>query len=260
MRVAFRGVIAAAAVAVLGAGIVHAATYGGEKVRVAFNGWLSPQALPRAGQAPVALHLKGGVSTPHGDEPPQLRRMTIELNRHGKLSTVGLPTCPERRISNATTKGALAACRSALVGGGGFSAHIAIPTQPPFPARGKLLAFNSVRNGQRVVLAHIFGTVPVPTTQVLELVVRRVRHGTYGTNLSVKMPDLAEHWGYVTGFQLTLHRTYTYKGRLRSFISAGCPAPAGFNSALFPAARGTYYLSDGRKRSRVLDASCKVSD
>jgi hypothetical protein len=257
MRVALRVAIVVTVLAVLGVGIAYAATFGGKNVRASFNGWITPHALPRSGPAPIALHMKGTVVTLKG-EPPQLRRVTIEINRNGKLLTAGLPVCRRRRIKAATTAQALTACRGALVGSGRFAAHIAIPSQAPFPARGRLLAFNAIQHGRHVILAHIYGTVPVPTSQVLVLTVRRSRHGTFGTSISVKLPELAKHWGYVTGFRLTLHRLYTYKGTSRSFISASCPAPAGITAALFVAAKGTYYLAGGRRLTRVLDGSCKV--
>lgn len=260
MRQGLRGVIVVTVVATLSTGIAGAVVFGGENVRVSFDGWLTPHALPRSGRAPVALHMKGALTTSNGREPPQLKGVTVEINRNGKLSTVGLPVCPKRRIRSTTTAQALAACRNALVGSGHFSAHIAIPTQAPFPAQGRLRAFNALRHGRHVILVHIYGTDPVPTTRVLELTVRHSRSGTFGTSLSVNLPDLGEHWGYVTGFRMTLHRIYAYKGRPRSFISAGCPAPAGFNAAFFVAAKGTYYLADGRKLTRVLDGTCKVSD
>ncbi len=62
----------------------------------------------------------------------------------------------------------------------------------------------------------------------------------------------------MTGFDLTLTAS-TATGEDHSFISAACPAPAGFKAAVFTAAKGTYYLADGRRLTRVLDGSCRVS-
>jgi hypothetical protein len=258
MRATFRGAIALAVAAVLCVGIAQAEVVGGANVRASLDGWLTPHALPRSGVAPVALHLKGAVTTSDGREPPQLLRVTISINRNGKVSTTGIPVCPERSIEATTSAQALAACGVALVGSGSFTAHIAVPAQAPFPARGKLLAFNSMVRGRRVILAHIYGTDPVPTSRVLELKFQPPGRGAFGATLSMKLPQFGEHWGYATGFSLTLHRRYTYQGRRRSLISASCPAPKGFNVALFAAARGTYYLADGRKITRVLHGSCRV--
>lgn len=259
MRNALRGTIVVVVVAILGTGIASATLFAGANVRVSFRAWLTPTALPRTGAAPVSLHLRGRLTTTDGKEPPQLERVTVELNRNGKLSTRGLPTCPKRRILSTTTSQALKLCGGALVGSGSFTAHISIPTQAPFPARGRVLAFSSMQHGRRVMLTHIYGTVPVPTTRVLDLGASRARGGTFGPRFSVPMPRVAADWGYVTGFDLTLHRLYRYRGRVRSLISAACPAPAGFRAAVFTVAKGTYYLADGRRLTRTLDGSCRVS-
>jgi hypothetical protein len=251
----------AAAVALLVAALGPAAradVIGGANVRVGFHGWLSPRQLPRHGTAPVALHVKGSVHLTHGGTPPDLDRVRIEVNRHAAISTAGLPACRPGPLLATTSKQALEACRPALIGDGLFRAHIAIPEQAPFPAHGRMLAFNSVSHGRHVILVHVFGRHPVPTGQVLTLSLRRAQGGTFGTVLSLKMPAVAAAWGHVTGFSLTLHRLYRFRGSRRSLISASCPAPSGFSSAVFPAARGTYFLGDGRTIRRLVSGTCHV--
>ncbi len=258
MQRTFGGVIALTLCAILGTGIAQAGIFSGANVRASFDGGLTPHVLPRTSSVPVSLQMEGSLTSTDGREPPRLRRMAIAINRYGRLSTAGLPVCPVRVIEATTTKQALAACREALVGSGRFTAHIAIPSQAPFPARGRMLVFNSVLHGRHVVLAHIYGTDPVPTSRVLVMTYQRPSPGTFGTTLSIRMPNLTVNWGYATGFRLTLHRRYIYRGRPRSFISASCPAPRGLGVALFAAAKGTYYLAEGRKVSRVLEGTCTV--
>jgi hypothetical protein len=258
MQRTFWGTVGLATCAILATGIAQAGIFGGANVRASFEGRLTPRALPRAGSVPVSLRMEGALISTNGHEPPQLQRLAIAINRHGTVSTHGLPVCRVGSIEATTTTQALGACREALVGTGRFTAHIAIPTQAPFPAHGRMLAFNSVLHGRRVILAHIYGTDPVPTSRVLVMTYQRRRPGTFGTVLSMQMPNLTVNWGYATSFRLTLHRLYTYRGRPRSFISASCPAPRGLGVALFTAAKGTYYLTDGRRLSRVLDGTCTV--
>ena len=260
MKMAIRGVAVIALSAALGATLAQADVIGGANVRATFKGWLTPRALPRAELVPVALNLRGTLGTTDGRLPPALRRVTIAINRNGKISTVGLPRCRRNAVLAATTAQALAKCRSALIGSGRFEAHIEIATQAPFPARGRMLAFNSVQQGRRVILAHIFGTEPVPTSQVLTLTFRRPTGRTFGTMMSVTMPTVADDWGHVESFRLTLHRRYEHRGKIRSLIEASCPAPRGFGSAVFSAAKGTYYLGDGRVINRTLVGRCKVRD
>jgi hypothetical protein len=247
-------------IAILGLGAASAGGEGfnGPNVHATFKGWLTPEALPRTDHAPVALHMTGALEAVNDREPPQLRQITIELHRGGEVSTTGLPVCARRKIASTTSKQALASCRSALVGVGQFTAHIAIPSQAPFPARGKMLAFNAVAHGHHVILAHIYGTQPVPTSRLLVMEIRHTREGAFDTKLSLRLPTLTVNWGYATGFRLNLRRRYVYRDRLRSVVSASCPAPAGFGRASFVAARGIYSLADGRQIYRSLYGHCKV--
>jgi hypothetical protein len=243
----------------MAATIAQADVVGGANVRVTFNGWLTPRALPRTGLAPVKLHLKGRLWTSDGRSPPPLRRVVFAINRHGKVAMRGLPVCRKSAILSTSSAQALASCRKALVGSGRFNAHIEIPTQAPFPARGRMLAFHSKRHGRHVILAHIFGTDPVPTVRVLTLTFQRPkRRGRFGATMSLRLPELGEDWGHVSGFELALHRRYTYRNQRRSVVSASCPAPRGFTLAVFTAAKGTYYLADGRVITRVITGTCKV--
>jgi hypothetical protein len=253
--------VAVAAVAVVAAvaGLAGAAVFGGPNVRASFTGWLTPRSLPRGEAVPVALHMKGVLSTTEGHEPPQLRRIEIAINRHGVVSTAGLPTCPIGDIKSTDSKQALAACRSALVGTGRFTAHVSIPEQAPFPSIGKVLAFNSLYRGRHVILAHIFGRSPVPTTQILVLRFGHLHAGAYDTTLTTRMPETTEKWGYATGFALTLDRRYSYRGRPRSVVRANCPAPSGFTLASFAAAKATYELASGRELTRTLEGRCRVA-
>jgi hypothetical protein len=232
--------------------------FGGANVRATFDGWISPRALPRDRPQPIALHLRGRLWTTDGRLPPALRRITISINRHGRVSTVGLPVCQRRKLVAKRSAGALRDCGDALVGSGRFDAHIQIPTAAPFPAHGRVLAFNSVEDGRRVIHAHIYGTEPLPTVQVLTLRFRRPGPGTYGTELTMTMPNVGDDWGHVTGFLLDLQRRYVHRGRERSLLSANCPAPEGRRSALFSAAKGTYHLADGRELSRIVVGRCSV--
>lgn len=240
-------------VAVAGAEVVS-----GGNVRVSFHGWITPRTLPRGEAAPVTLHVAGTVQPIGGRHPEALERVKVEINRHGIVSTRGLPACPEGRLKGSTTAQALARCRGALVGTGHFTAHVEIPESTPFPSVGRMLAFTTTRGGHRALVAHIFGTDPVPIAQVLPISLRQRGEGGFGVTMSVEMPKVGDEWGYVTGFDMTFHRSYRYGGRARTFLAASCPAPAGIAEAPFRAARGTYYLAGGRVLTRVISGSCRV--
>jgi len=76
--------------------------------------------------------------------------------------------------------------------------------------------------------------------------------------LSTTLPKMAQDWAYLTHFDMTLKRTYTYKGKRRSYVSAACRAPAGFPGAVFPFAKARYGFDDGRELKTTVVRSCKV--
>jgi DNA-binding beta-propeller fold protein YncE len=226
-------------------------------VRVSFDGKLTPHALPRHGMGPVGIVVDAKIAATGGGDPPQLRRISIAINRNGQFSPRGLPVCRLDQIQPSTTEGALAACGSSLVGEGQFSANIKLPQQSPFPSAGKVLAFNGRINGKPAILAHIYGTQPAPTSTVLPFLLRN-GHGTYGTTLEASLPQATGSWGYVTGLRMNLRRRFTYRGKSHSYLSAGCPAPAGFRAAAFPLARTSFAFAGNLTLVSVLNQTCQA--
>jgi hypothetical protein len=225
-------------------------------LRVSFAGAFSPRALPRNASAAISVSLGGRISTTDGSLPPQLRTISIAINRQGQLDYRGLPTCDLRDIQPSTNAGALAACRPALVGEGDFSADVRLPQQTPFPSRGRILAFNGIDAGKHVLYAHVYGTEPVPTSYTLEFSIRRSA-GTFGTVLAASMPQATVDWGFVTGIKLNLNRNFSFHGHRRGYVNARCPAPPGFGTVVFALARATFSFA-GRSLQSTLNRVCKV--
>lgn len=226
-------------------------------LRVAFSGAFAPTSLPRQGTAPISVAIGGRIATSNGKAPPQLRRIELEINRRGRLSTAGLPICRLGEIQPSTSDGALEVCRRSLVGEGVFTANVELPEQAPFPSRGKVLAFAGREGGRPVILAHVYGTDPVPTSYTLPFRIGS-GHGQFGTVLTASLPQVTSDWGFVTGIQLRLNRQFSYRGQRRSFLAAGCPAPAGFGGAAFPLVRASFAFTGGPTLSSVLERSCSV--
>lgn len=78
-------------------------------VRVSVTGKMSPTKLPRTGAAPIGVSVAGQIASTNPGGPPQLRKLTIAINRHGRLDAQGLPRCRLARIGGA------AACPSPQV-------------------------------------------------------------------------------------------------------------------------------------------------
>ena len=223
-------------------------------IRVSFDGKITPQKLPRSGTAPVAVAVDTEIHGAAGKPQPQLTKIEIAINRHGHIDPTGLPICKVSDIQPATNAKALQACRGALVGEGHFSASVALNRQAAFPSEGKLLAFNGTYRGKPAILAHVYGTEPVPTSFTLPFVIGRSK-GTFGSTLTATIPATEDN--LVSAIDLELHRTFTYRGKRRSYASAGCPAPKGVSLAPFVFARASYVFAGGKKLSSTLTRSCR---
>jgi hypothetical protein len=228
------------------------------RIRALFEGKLTPTTLPRHGSSPVTVRV-GAKIAPIGDSTlPQLRQIRIAINRNGHFESKGLPICPLRAIQPATTADALAACRGSLVGEGQFAANVDFADQAPFPSAGKVYAFNSTLNGRPAILAHVFGTRPVPTSFTLSFELISTK-GTFGTVLQASLPEVTGQSSYITGLQLTLGRNFSVNGRERSYLSAGCPAPKGFPGASFPFAKAGLDFVDGKSIGSTLTRNCRAA-
>lgn len=227
-------------------------------LRVALNGRLAPNALPRTGTAPVAVSLEGQISTTNGAALPQLKAIQIEFNRGGRLDDRGLPVCPLERIRIASTERALSACRSALVGTGSFEANIVLAGQAPYPTTGRLLIFNGREGQKSVLLGQIYTSKPFATSFVIVFKVAHRAHGTFGTVLSASLPEALGDWGYVTAIEMKLSRRYSFGGERHSYLSAGCPALKGFPGAIFTLARTSFAFDGGKTLSSTLTRNCRV--
>ena len=252
----FAGVFAIVA---LGASLARAELIEHGDLFVKFKGGIAPNALPREVRAPIQVSVGGTVKTLSGKRPPGLRRIVIAINKGGHLDTQGLPVCQRGWIDPSTTEEAFARCHQALVGGGSYVGAVALPEQTAFPSRGRILAFNTVIDGRHAILAHIYGSDPIPNTRIIIFHIRE-RGGTFGTVFSGLLPARLNRYGYVKRISLFLHRNFTYRGRPHSYLSAACAAPSGFPGATFPFARTSMTFADGRTLASTLTRSCKVRE
>jgi hypothetical protein len=108
------------------------------------------------------------------------------------------------------------------------------------------------------ILAHVYGTEPAPTSYTIPFLISQSPKGQFGSTLRAELPSVTSDSGYVTGLSIKLQRTFTYRGRPRSYLSASCPAPAGFPGAVFPLAKATFSFGDGRTLSSTLTRNCRV--
>jgi hypothetical protein len=227
---------------------------------VRFDGGISPTTLPRTTPAPVAVRVEGDVESASGDleQLPQLREVTVAINRQGRLFDRGLPVCREDQIQSATEAVAKRNCGGAIVGRGHVDVQVRLGSQPPFPVHAKMLVFNGSRqNGHRIMLAQAYARKP-PGSFILRFQVSK-QGGTFGTVLRTVLPRATWGWASLTHFDMTLRRVYVYRNRPRSYISAACGAPPGLDGVLFPFAKATYGFADGRALDLSVARSCRVA-
>jgi len=223
-----------------------------------FDGGISPRALPRKGVAPVAITIDSSFRASDATDPlPQLQTISIGINKGGRVFDRGLPTCQVRRIQPTTVEAAERICGGAIVGHGHVRVRVNLENQDPFTFEGPLLVFNAQRsNGHRRLLAQVYGRKP-PSAFVLTFKVLK-RGGTFGTVIQTELPESARKWAYITQFDIVLQRTYAYRGKQHSYISAGCPAPDGFPGALYPFARAKFGFSEDKRVEISLNRNCRV--
>lgn len=253
------GLIALTLLVVVGVGGVARGEVEKEgNIIVSFDGGISPRALPRSGVAPVAVSVDSTFRASDGaDPPPQLREISIGINRAGKVFDRGLPACKVRKIQPATIRAARRICRRSIVGSGHVRVRVHLSNQQPFTFKGPLLVFHAKpAGGDRRLLAQVYGLRP-PSAFVLTFKILK-RKGTFGTVIRTTLPQGARKWAYVTHFDMRLRRTYMFRGKRRSYISAGCSAPPGFPGAVFPFARARFGFAGGKNVVTTLVRDCTV--
>lgn len=255
-RLAFIGLLLAATL--LGAAIAHGEISGDRSLRVRFGGGFAPRSLPRDRDVPVKVRLNTSIKSADGNRPPQLRRISFGVNRYGRITTKGLPACRPQLLEATNPRVALDRCGPALVGRGNFTANVDFTEREPFPAHGRMLAFNGRAGGRPAILLHIHGSAPVEITVVLKFKIRHPARGKFGTVLTTRIPRLASDLGYVTHVSLEFDRRYRHRGRRYSFLSARCAAPTGFPGAIFSFTRGTFSFAGGKRIVTTLTRDCTV--
>jgi len=222
-----------------------------------FHGGIAPVRLPRTEAAPVSVQMGGKIKTTDRSTPPKLERIVLEINANGKIDTVGLATCPLHKLGSISSAGARKACAGAMIGHGNVTSRVSLPGQGAFATNGTLLAFNGRYKGHRAVFAQVASGAPLPLTYVIVFEVKKTK-GTFGTSLVGTLPPIASEYGYISAFDLSLGRTYSYHGKKMSYASASCPAPKGFSGAPFSFARASYEFAEGKTLSSTLVRQCKV--
>jgi hypothetical protein len=221
------------------------------------GGGIFPHTLPRHRRAPVGLRIGGHIYTDDGSPLPRLTRIELAIAGRGQLFTRGLAVCPRGRLANADNRQAMTRCGPAVVGKGRIEAIVFTPRQQPFRIASRLLAFNGrTSRGAPAVWVHAFSPNP-PVSIVLPFFVHR-RPGRFRTALVARVPRSLGPLPHLAGFQISFSRRFRYRGALRSYLSANCPAIRGFTGGFLSFARASYGFADGRDMSVAAVRGCRT--
>lgn len=216
-----------------------------------FNGGFSPKALPKKTMAPITLTASGKIATKDGSHPPALKEAIVETDKNGAVFVKGLPVCKSGQLQSRTTTAAKKACPKAIIGGGNTQVEVQFPEQRPIPVSSALTVFNGgQKGGTTTFYIHAFFSAPVSGAIVTTVKIKKTNRGRYGLKSVATIPKIANGAGSVKSFNLKIGKTYTYKGKKVSVLSAKCT-----DGKL--QAFATSVFADGTKASAGIVRTCR---
>lgn len=226
-----------------------------DELLVSFDAGLAPTKLPRDRLVPVKVGFRGTFENLDASDTPALRTMEVRLSRGGTINARGLPRCPPRRLERLSSSEARRACGPAQVGTGTVSSAFRFPDGKRARSTAKMLLFNAPGG----ILMHVHATEPLEGTFLVPMKLRR-GSGAFATVLEARFPKIAAGYGYLTGFEMLIQRSFTRRGERQSFVEASCPAPKGLNRVFFELARATYRFVEGPPVRIGVIGSCRVKE
>jgi hypothetical protein len=215
--------LAVALAALVGAGAALAITTQIGNLKVSATAEFQPRAFPSHGTVPATFGSIVRIKSVNGDQPPALKTLTFEFDKHGKLNFKGVPTCTVAKLEGTTPSEARERCAGALVGTGTGKARVEMPGKAPFMISSPISIFNAPPEGGRpTLLAHAYETVPSPQALIVPITVEKVSHGRYGYRTEVPLPPIAGGDGAAILAETSFGRTYKRHGHKVGYAEAEC--------------------------------------
>lgn len=214
-------------IALAAVGLLVVATAHGELVRfgnlvLTADGAFTPRTLPRRAFAPIEFKGRANLRAVDGGVPVALRRLVVDFDRDGRLSTAGLPECDPAALTETRPFDARETCGGSIVGEGHATVMIARPGEPAFTAETELTVFNGQRqSGHPTAIVHGRLFVPQPETFLIVVPIER-QAGEYRYRATIDIPPIAGGFGSLVHIDATIGRRYRFDGRPRSYVSARC--------------------------------------
>jgi hypothetical protein len=245
---------AVAAVAVLSCAAVAAVAVTTQvgNLKVSATAEFRPRAFPEHGTVPASFSSILRIKTLNGDQPPALKTLIFEFDKHGKLNFKGVPTCTEAKLEGTTPSEARKRCAGALLGTGVGKAIVETPGKAPFTISSPISIFNAPPQGGRpAFIAHAYETVPSPQALLVPFTVEKVNHGRYGYRTEIELPEIAGGDGAATLAEASFGRTYSRHGKKVGFAEAEC---VGGRLQVY----GKLIFADGSLLQSLLTSPCHV--
>jgi hypothetical protein len=215
-----------------------------------FNGGFSPTALPKSKLAPITLTASGKIATKDGTHPPALKEAIVETDKNGAVFVKGLPVCKSGQLQSRDTNAAKKACPKSIIGSGRTTVEVLFPESKPIPVDSALTVFNGgQKGGTTTFYIHAYFTAPISGAIVTTVKIKKIHNGRYGLKSVASIPKIANGAGSVKSFDLKIGKTYTYRGKKVSVLSAKCADGKlqAFASSVF---------ADGTKASTGIIRTC----
>lgn len=211
----------------------------------------SPQKLSKTKAEPITLEVRTATdsTTAANGVPVPAVQAIVDFAKGVRIFSRGYPTCDAGLIQNTSTEAALEACKRAKIGGGDGTADL-IVGERVFPVGTTITAFNGVpQGGKPVILLHTYSQSPIQTTLVLIGVVSNYGKQGFGVRLDVTIPLIAGGQGAITSFHVKIFKTFSYRGKKRSYVSATCLTRK-------MKARGEFVFRDGESLTPAVTQKC----
>jgi hypothetical protein len=182
-----------------------------------------PRAFPAHGTVPATFGSIVRIKTVNGEQPPTLKTLVFEFDKHGKLNTKGVPTCTMAKLEGTTPTEARKRCAGALVGTGVGKARVEMPGKAPFVMTSAISIFNApAEGGKPALIAHAYETVPSPQALLVPFTVERVNHGRYGYRAELELPPIAGGYGAAILAEAQFGRTFKSHGKKVGYVEGEC--------------------------------------
>jgi hypothetical protein len=243
---------AVAAIVLACAAVAVAVTTQIGNLKVSATAEFQPRAFPPHGTLPASFSSIVRIKTMNGEQPPALKTLIFEFDKHGKLNFKGMPTCTMAKLEGTTPAEARKRCAAALLGTGTGKARVQMPGKAPFTISSPISVFNAPPEGGRpTLIAHAYETVPSPQALLVPFSIEKVSHGRYGFRTEIELPPIAGGDGAAILAEAHFGRTYVRHGRKVGYAEAEC---AGGRLQVF----GKLTFADGSHLQSLLTSPCHV--